>query len=54
MLVSLQTVLNTISPHSSWARRLHKLLKNRPPMNLAGVGVPQNWDDDEFWSRHIV
>jgi abortive infection bacteriophage resistance protein len=52
VLVSLQAVLNSVSPRSSWARRLRELLSTRPPMNLAGMGVPERWADDEFWSRH--
>lgn len=54
VLLSLQSVLNSVSPHSSWAQRLHKLLSTRPPMNLAGMGIPQDWMDDPFWSRHIT
>ncbi|MBB3036279.1 Abi family protein [Hoyosella altamirensis] len=54
VLVSLQSVLGSVSPRSSWARRLHDLISTRPPMNLAGMGVPENWADDAFWSRHIV
>lgn len=54
VLVSLQSVLESISPHSSWARRLHDLLDARPDMNLAGMGVPSNWWTDPFWSRHLL
>lgn len=53
VLVSLQSVLDAISPRSSWARRLHELLTARPPMNLAGMGVPADWAADPFWSRHL-
>ncbi|WP_336874234.1 Abi family protein [Rhodococcus qingshengii] len=52
VLVSLQSVLDSVSPHSSWAQRLHELLHTRPPMNLAGMGVPEHWADNNFWSRH--
>lgn len=54
VLVSLQSVLDTISPRSSWARRLHALLSDRPQMNLVGIGVPEDWTDDEFWARHLA
>ena len=54
VLVSLQSVLDSVSPRSSWARRLHELLSTRPRMNLAGMGVPEGWADDDFWSRHIT
>ena len=53
VLISLQSVLDTVSPRSSWARRLHALLTTRPPMNLSGMGIPANWADDDFWRRHI-
>ncbi|HJC29403.1 MAG TPA: Abi family protein [Candidatus Dietzia intestinipullorum] len=53
VLVSLQSVLASVSPHSGWARRLHELLSTRSPMNLRGMGVPENWAGDEFWSRRI-
>ncbi len=52
VLVSLQAVLDTVSPRSSWARRLHELVSARPPMNRAGMGVPEGWAQDRFWSRH--
>lgn len=54
VLVSLQTVLDSVSPHSGWARRLYELLSTRPPLNLVGMGVPEGWADDPFWSRHMV
>jgi len=54
VLVSLQSVLDTVSPHSGWSQRLNQLLSARPRMNLAGMGVPEDWADDEFWSRHLV
>ncbi|QWL32467.1 Abi family protein [Rathayibacter toxicus] len=49
VLVSLQTILGTVSPRSSWAARLHDLISNRPAMNLAGMGVPDGWIQDDFW-----
>ncbi|MFT4164017.1 MAG: Abi family protein [Microlunatus sp.] len=51
VLASLQSILNSVSPRSSWARRLHTLLSTRPPMNLRGMGVPEGWADDPFWNR---
>jgi len=53
VLVSLQTILETISPRSGWATRLHGLISSRPAMNLLGMGVPEAWADDVFWSRHL-
>jgi len=54
VLVSLQAVLDSVSPHSGWARRLHDLLRSRPRPNLDGMGVPEGWADDRFWSRHLA
>ncbi|WP_226336874.1 Abi family protein [Arthrobacter sp. UM1] len=53
VLVSLQSVLDTISPHSTWALRLHDLLRTRPKWNLDGMGISQGWADDHFWNRHL-
>lgn len=53
VLVSLQSVLDTVSPRSSWGSRLHALVGPRPPMNRTGMGIPEDWADDEFWNRHI-
>lgn len=53
VLVSLQTVLETISPRSGWATRLRDLIDPRPSMNLRGMGIPETWADDPFWRRHI-
>lgn len=53
VLVSLQTVLETISPRSSWAKRLHQLLQGRGDLVLRGMGVPEAWAGDEFWARHL-
>jgi len=54
VLVSLQAVLDVASPRSSWARRLHGLVTSRPSMNLAGMGMPAHWSEDEFWGRHLA
>ncbi|WP_017972473.1 Abi family protein [Actinopolyspora halophila] len=54
VLVSLQSVLDSVSPHSSWARRLHDLVAARPQMNLSGMGFPDRWAEDPFWSEHLA
>lgn len=51
VLVSLQTILHTISPRSTWGARLHALFEAHPDVQLKGLGVPNNWYDDPFWSR---
>lgn len=53
VLVSLQSLLDTVSPRSRWADRLYELLHDRPEMNLHGMGVPVGWSSDPFWSRHL-
>lgn len=51
VLVSLQTILHTISPRSTWGARLHELLEAYPDVPLRALGIPEAWFDDPFWSR---
>lgn len=53
VLVSLQSVLNTISPRSSWAQRLSDLLAEHPTLPLRAMGMPQDWREDPFWAGHL-
>lgn len=50
VMVSLQTVLHTISPRSTWGQRLNGLLDATPAVPLHPMGVPDGWFDDPFWS----
>lgn len=54
VLISIQSILNFISPHSNWAQRLYDLISKRPEMNLQGMGIPVTWADDPFWQRHLA
>ena len=54
LLASLQTILNTVAPHSRWAHRLHALLAPHPPMYRRGMGIPENWSRDPFWTQHLT
>lgn len=49
VLASMQTVLFTISPRSSWAQRLDDLLAAHPDVPLEGMGMPADWRRDTFW-----
>ena len=51
VLVSLQTMLHTIAPGSSWAGRLDDLFREHPAVLLSGMGIPRGWIDDPFWPR---
>jgi len=51
VLVSLQSILFTISPHSTWALRLHTLFENYHNIPLNALGMKANWDADEFWQE---
>lgn len=53
VLVSLQALLDVISPRSRWPVRLKELVDPRPAMNLRGMGMPAEWANDHFWSRHF-
>lgn len=48
-LASLQTILRTISPGSSWRHRLAELLSGPSGVPLAAMGFPDRWTDDPFW-----
>ena len=48
VLASLQSILFTISPHSTWALRLHDLLENYQRIPLNALGMKSNWDADNF------
>lgn len=51
ILVALQTLLYTISPHSTWALRLKALLERYPNVPRTNMGIPKNWQNDEFWKE---
>lgn len=51
VLVAIQVVLFTISPHSSWATRLRDLLRRYPEVPLISMGIKQNWEEDRFWQE---
>ncbi len=51
VLVSLQTILYTIAPGSSWAWRLEDLFHQHPDVSLSAMGIPRDWLDDPFWPR---
>lgn len=54
VMVSIQSVLTTISPRSTWASRLAALLDENPSVPLDGMGFPHDWSTDSFWSRHLA
>lgn len=54
VLVSFQTVLYTISPHSTWASRLRDLLRQSPFVPLTALGMTESWDEDPFWTEAFV
>ncbi|MDE0775654.1 MAG: Abi family protein [Nocardioides sp.] len=49
VLTSLQSILTTISPNSSWSARLRDLLARHPNVPLRAMGVPDDWLLDPFW-----
>jgi abortive infection bacteriophage resistance protein len=51
VIVSLQTLLHTLSPGSSWSGRLADLLDQHPSVPLTAMGFPSDWLDDPFWPR---
>lgn len=51
VLVSIQSVLHTVAPGSTWGQRVHDLLVDHPEVPLRPMGIPENWFDDPFWPR---
>lgn len=49
VLVSIQSTLHTINPHSSWGSRLIQLMAEYPEVPLSGLGMFPGWEEDEFW-----
>ncbi len=49
VLTSLQSILSTISPNSSWSARLRHLLARHPNVPLRAMGIPGDWLLDPFW-----
>lgn len=50
VLVALQSLLYNISPGSRWASKLQALLSKYPEADKAAIGMPNNWQEDPFWS----
>lgn len=53
VLVSLQSVMSTISPGSSWGTRLYELMDEHPRVPLRAMGFFDNWHRDPFWSSRL-
>ena len=51
VLVSLQSILFTISPYSTWALRLRNLLSRYQHIPLNALSMKTNWDADRFWQE---
>ncbi|VEI48267.1 abortive infection bacteriophage resistance protein [Actinobacillus equuli] len=46
-------LLYTISPNSTWAKRLKELLDSYPDIQKEYMGIPQNWELDSFWDKAL-
>lgn len=53
ILVAIQVLLYAISPQSTWAKRLKTLLANYPRIQKEYMGIPQDWDSDDFWKNAL-
>lgn len=51
VLTSIQAILLTVAPHSSWAQRLIDLIEAHPDLPLRGMGLFPAWSEDPFWTR---
>ncbi|MDO4644141.1 MAG: Abi family protein [Cardiobacteriaceae bacterium] len=53
VLVALQSILYKISKGSGWAQKLQDLINKYPLVSKAHMGMPEKWDEDEFWHPAI-
>ncbi len=53
ILVAIQVLLYTISPNSTWTKRLKALLDSYPDIQKEYMGIPQNWELDSFWDKAL-
>jgi len=53
ILVAIQTLLYTISPNSTWAKRLKDLIEQYPSLSKANMGMPELWHQDPFWQHAL-
>lgn len=53
ILVAIQTLLYTISPNSTWAKRLKALIEQYPTLSKANMGMPEQWHQDSFWQNAL-
>lgn len=53
VLAAIQSLLYTISPSSTWALKLSKLLSHYPQVSLSNMGVPDDWEQDPFWNKAL-
>ncbi|NEN75530.1 Abi family protein [Pelistega sp. NLN82] len=49
ILIALQSILYTVNPKSSWAKRLKELMDKYPNISLSNMGMPIDWYEDIFW-----
>lgn len=53
VLIALQTILYTINPHTSWAKRLKNLMDKYPNVSIQNMGMPKDWYKDIFWENAL-
>lgn len=53
ILVAIQVLLYSVSPDSTWAKRLKALLDNSPQIQKEYMGIPQDWELDSFWHKAL-
>lgn len=50
VLPILQHFMWECAPHASWKQRLIDLFANYPDIPIKSMGLPDEWEDDPFWS----
>ena len=50
VLAILNYMMKQVSPHTSWNQRLKELFNQFPDIPLNAMGMPQEWQNDPFWT----
>ncbi|MDP3558421.1 MAG: hypothetical protein Q8T03_13695, partial [Bacteroidota bacterium] len=50
VLATINYLIKTINPNSSFSVKLKKLISESPEVNIKAMGFPEGWGNDPFWN----
>ena len=45
--------LKVISPDTTWARKLSRLIEAHQDIRISDMGFPENWKERELWKNFV-